>query len=135
MLTNRKIAATMSAAGMLAAGFGATAAVSLPASASTGPAASATGAATSSGRTYVMMNSGRQGTTQSAYYAPSRFYLLKGGPDLFTKHTRWSWGKNSATGSGPLYGADLNVEYLGHVTLRLSDRKSNAHFTSTGKRF
>ena len=71
---------------MLVTGLGATAAAAAPAPARITAAAGVAGAApTTSGRTYVMMNSGRQGNSQSAYYAPSKFFLLRGGPALYAK--------------------------------------------------
>lgn len=76
----RKIAVTISAAGMLMAGVGATTA----ASASTGPAAAA---AHSVGPTYVNMHSGP--ASQSAYIQPSSFTLLGGRPSIFTTATEW----------------------------------------------
>ncbi len=83
-----------------------------------------------------MMTAGRNGNKQDVWVKPPKFFLLAGGPYLYTKHTVWSsWGKYSATGSGPMYGADLTTSYVGYVTLRFSDRKTNAHFVGTSKRF
>lgn len=135
MLTKQRIAATMGAATVLVAGFGATAVSAAPASASSAPAA-VTGSGAVSGPTYVMMNAGRYANKQDAWVEPSTFFLMKGGPNLYAKRTAWSgWDKYSATGSGRLYVADMVATYLGHVTLRFSDRKTNAHFTGTSKRF
>jgi hypothetical protein len=123
-----KIAAGAGAAGMLAAGLGTTTA----ASASTGPAAAAgSSAASTRGPTYVNMHTGR--TTQSAYFEPSSFVLLGGRPSIFTTSTEWN---SSSVAFGPMWGVrNGHRKLVGHVVLRFSDRKDNAHFIATGKQF
>ena len=126
-----KLAAIAGAAAMAVTAFGATAA-----SAGTGPAAGpAVAAARSVGPTYVNMHSGRN--SQSAYVAPLSFVLLGGRPSIFTTGTEYvSWFRRSAVGFGPMWGVrNGHRKLVGHVVLRFSDRKSNAHFIATGKQY
>ena len=132
-----KIAALVGAAAMAVTALGATAA-----SASTGPGngessgsmAPAAAAQHVSGPTYIEMH--MRGGGQAGYYAPSKFWLKGGGSaQIFTTGTYWSgYGKKSAVGSGPMWGVRYgHTVYVGHVTMRFSDRKTNCYFTATGK--
>lgn len=136
-----KLAAIAGAAAVAVTALGATAA-----SASNGPAAAGVTAASASnghpaaaatrGPTYINMHTGR--TTQSAYFEPSNFVLLGGSrTSIFTKYDNWrSWGKYSAVGTAFMYGVRHGDRvYVGYVTMRFSDRKSDAHFIATGQQY
>jgi hypothetical protein len=83
------------------------------------------------------MHTGR--ATQSAYGPyPGSFVLLGGSrTSIFTKYDNWrSWSKYSAVGSAFMYGVRKgNRVYVGYVTMRFSDRKTNAHFLATGQQY
>jgi hypothetical protein len=127
----RKLAAAIGAAGILITGLG----MATAASASNGPTAVAGSSASTRGPTYVNMHTGR--TTQSAYWEPLSFVLMGGRPSIFTTGTYWpGWRKYSAVGSGLMWGVRHGHRtYVGDVTLRFSDRKSNAYFVATGQRY
>jgi hypothetical protein len=134
-----KTAAIAGAAAMATAAFGATAA-----SAGTGPSgAQSSGgnapavAARVSGPTYL--NEHLHGHYSHAAYAPSRFYLVGGRNKIATTgSTYWySWGKNHAVGSGLMWAqrGSSQPTFVGNVTMRFSDRKTDAEFISTGQRY
>lgn len=128
-----KLAAVAGAAAMAVTAFGATAASAGTGNGNgTGPAAAA---GSSAGPTYVNMHSGRN--SQSAYIEPSSFVLLGGRPSIFTTSTEWdTWYKRSAVGFGSMWGVrNGHRKLVGHVVLRFSDRKSDAHFIATGRQY
>jgi hypothetical protein len=133
-----KVAAIAGAAAMAATALGATAA-----SAGTGPAGAHAGggnapAASSSSRGHTYLNEHGTYPYSHVVYAPSKFYLLAGrSASIYTSPTYWpSWHQNSAVGEGYMYGVRHGYKvYVGNVTMVFSNRKTNAHFTSTGQRY
>jgi hypothetical protein len=58
----------------------------------------------------------------AAYCSPglSTFWIMRGGPDLYTTGTHWTYRGNTETATGTLYGVDVRKADLGRVTLVFS---------------
>jgi hypothetical protein len=92
-----------------------------------GIAATAGPAAASTRAVVVPVNCGSSGLQQCGSYKAS-YLRLTVGPEIYATHVKWSsWGNNEATGNGYLYGADIGVTYLGHVTLHFYAPESASH--------
>lgn len=90
------------------------------------PAASAAAAASpAAARTYANENDGcscREQTIE-AYRPSGRFYIARGGPDLWASAgIRWQYWSTTARGTASLVAADARQWSVGHVTLDFYDR-------------
>ena len=111
-----KVAASVATAAMA---LGMTAAANGAASASTGPVAASGPAAVSPTRHTVALEP--CGSASGVCWMDlERHFGIDEGPALWVPNARWSsWGRDSAYGSGTLWGADVQTTRIGHATFYL----------------